>query len=30
MFEELDYQQTPLGAVSLRRRNDPKLNGDML
>jgi hypothetical protein len=26
-FEELDYQETPLGAISLRRRADPRLDG---
>ena len=26
-FEEIDYQQTPLGDVSLRRRAEPRLNG---
>jgi spermidine synthase len=26
-FEELDYQQTPLGEISLRRRSEPKANG---
>ncbi|NVK11028.1 MAG: spermidine synthase [Gammaproteobacteria bacterium] len=26
MLEELDYQQTPLGAISLRRRIEPRLN----
>lgn len=25
MFEELDYQPTPIGALSLRRRRDPRL-----
>ena len=27
MFEELDYQQTPLGDISLRRRAEPRLDG---
>ncbi len=27
LFEELDYQETPLGAISLRRRADPRLEG---
>ncbi|GMR20936.1 MAG: spermidine synthase [Gammaproteobacteria bacterium] len=26
-FEELDYQGTPLGEISLRRRSEPKLEG---
>ena len=26
-FEELDYQQTPLGEISLRRRAEPRLDG---
>ncbi|MBT5031577.1 MAG: spermidine synthase [Proteobacteria bacterium] len=30
MFEELDYQETPYGAISLRRRQEPRLNGLML
>ena len=29
-FEELDYQETPLGAISLRRRSEPRLNGEIL
>lgn len=29
-FEELDYQQTPLGDISLRRRAEPRLNGKIL
>ena len=29
-FEELDYQETPLGAISLRRRRDPRLGGEIL
>jgi spermidine synthase len=28
-FEELDYRQTPLGALSLRRRREPKLGVDV-
>jgi spermidine synthase len=28
-FEELDYRQTPLGALSLRRRREPKLDVDV-
>jgi spermidine synthase len=28
-FEELDYRQTPIGALSLRRRRDPKLGVDV-
>jgi len=27
LFEELDYQATPLGEISLRRRADPRLEG---
>jgi hypothetical protein len=30
LFEELDYQQTPLGDISLRRRSEPKLGGEIL
>lgn len=29
MFEELDYRLTPLGALSLRRRREPKLDVDV-
>jgi spermidine synthase len=29
-FKELDYQQTPLGAISLRRRAEPRLGGEMV
>ncbi|MCG6871925.1 MAG: spermidine synthase [Gammaproteobacteria bacterium] len=29
-FEELDYQDTPLGAISLRRRSEPRLEGRVL
>ncbi|OGI70209.1 MAG: spermidine synthase [Candidatus Muproteobacteria bacterium RBG_16_60_9] len=29
-FEELDYQKTPLGEISLRRRAEPKLGGEIL
>lgn len=29
-FEELDYQQTPLGEISLRRRAEPRLGGKIL
>ena len=29
-FEELDYQQTPLGVISLRRRPEPRLDGKIL
>jgi spermidine synthase len=29
-FEELDYQQTPLGELSLRRRSEPRLDGQVL
>jgi spermidine synthase len=28
-FEELDWQQTPMGAISLRRRRDPLLDVDV-
>ncbi|MDT5027024.1 MAG: hypothetical protein QOE61_3450, partial [Micromonosporaceae bacterium] len=28
-FEELDWRQTPMGAVSLRRRWDPSLGSDI-
>lgn len=27
LFEELDYQETPLGGICLRRRADPRLEG---
>ncbi len=30
IFEELDYQETPLGNISLRRRSEPRLNGKIL
>ena len=30
VFEELDYQETPLGAISLRRRTEPRLDGKIL
>ncbi|MEJ8571164.1 spermidine synthase [Microbaculum marinum] len=29
LFEELDYRPTPIGALSLRRRRDPKLGVDV-
>jgi spermidine synthase len=29
-FEELDYQKTPLGEISLRRRAEPRLKGKIL
>jgi spermidine synthase len=29
-FSELDYQKTPLGDISLRRRAEPRLNGKIL
>jgi len=29
-FEELDYQETPLGEISLRRRAEPRLGGKIL
>jgi spermidine synthase len=30
IFEELDYQKTPLGDISLRRRSEPVLDGEIL
>ena len=30
VFEEIDYQETPLGAISLRRRSEPRLNNQIL
>ena len=30
VFEELDFQKTPLGDISLRRRAEPRLNGEIL
>ena len=30
LFEELDYQQTALGDISLRRRSEPRLDGKIL
>lgn len=30
IFEELDYQETPLGDISLRRRSEPRLDGKIL
>lgn len=30
MFEELDYQQTPLGDISLRKRSEPRLDNRIL
>ena len=30
ILEELDYQQTPLGDISLRRRSEPRLDGKIL
>lgn len=30
ILEELDYQQTALGDISLRRRSEPRLNGEIL
>ena len=30
MFEELDYRETSLGAISLRRRSEPRLGGKVL
>lgn len=29
-FKELDYQETPLGNISLRRRPEPRLEGKLL
>jgi spermidine synthase len=29
-FRELDYQETPLGAISLRQRPEPRLGGQLL
>ena len=29
-FKELDYQETPLGEISLRRRAEPRLDGKIL
>ncbi|GAG45088.1 unnamed protein product, partial [marine sediment metagenome] len=29
-FEELDYQQTPLGEIVLRRRSEPGLKGELV
>ena len=29
LFEELDYQQTPIGVISLRRRLEPSLKIDV-
>ena len=29
-FAELDYQETPLGAMSLRRRSEPRLDGKVV
>ena len=30
LFEELDFQSTPLGDISLRRREEPRLDGRLL
>ncbi len=30
VFEEIDYQETPLGAISLRRRSEARLNNQVL
>ena len=30
LFEELDFQKTPLGELSLRRRTDPRLGGQLV
>ena len=29
-FEELDWHETPMGAISLRRRREPVLDVDVL
>ena len=29
-FEELDYQKTPLGEISLRRRAEPRIEGGIV
>jgi len=29
-FEELDYQETPLGCISLRRRSEPRIAGKII
>lgn len=29
-FEELDYRETPLGAISLRRRSEPRIQGKIV
>ena len=29
-FKELDYQETPLGSISLRRRAEPRLGGEIV
>lgn len=30
IFEELDYRETPLGAISLRRRTEPRVNDELV
>lgn len=30
VFEEIDYQETPRGAISLRKRSEPRLNNKVL
>ena len=30
VFEELDFQQTPLGDISLRKRSEPRLNNEII
>jgi spermidine synthase len=30
IFEELDFQETPLGEISLRKRTEPRLDGKLL
>ena len=30
IFEELDYQETPLGSISLRRRSEPRLDNTLI
>jgi len=30
IFEELDFQSTPLGDISLRRRSEPRLDNQII
>ena len=30
VFEEIDYQETPRGAISLRKRSEPRLDNIVL